>query len=114
MEASQGPEVLRYKGVNEIWTPEEKIDFILKVSASRSHRSVAIEAMGINNVMLFNSRYIEIQRKLVVVEVDGVYYKRILYNSIPLDICSSKGIMQLNYSFTILFSNNSLYSSNVN
>ncbi len=48
-----GPEVLRHNGINRIWTPEEKYEFVARVIAGRPVHSVAIEA-GISDGMLYN------------------------------------------------------------
>ncbi len=52
MEDSQGPETLRHKGTNKVWSPEEKLVLISKVIAGESIMSVALNA-GINNGMLY-------------------------------------------------------------
>ena len=52
MEDNQGPEALKHKGQNKIWTPEEKLELISKVLSGQSNKSVALEA-GISDGMLY-------------------------------------------------------------
>ena len=52
IEHAQGPDALRHKGVNKIWTPEEKLFLVAKVLAGESNRSVACNA-GISDGMLY-------------------------------------------------------------
>ena len=52
IEDSQGPDALRHKGQNKIWTPEDKLVLISQVLSGKSNRSVAFEA-GINDGMLY-------------------------------------------------------------
>ena len=52
MEENNGPNVLRHKGHDKKWTPEEKLELIQQVLAGRTNQSVAIEA-GINSGMLY-------------------------------------------------------------
>ena len=47
-----GPEVLRHKVFNRVWTPEEKLELVSKVIAGIPRTKVAIEA-GINPGMLY-------------------------------------------------------------
>ena len=47
MEDSQGPEVLKHKDRNKVWTPDEKLSLVAQVLAGKSNQKVAIEA-GIN------------------------------------------------------------------
>ena len=51
-----GPEVLKHKVFNKVWTPEEKLELVLKVIAGIPKRKVAIEA-GINSGMLYQWVY---------------------------------------------------------
>ena len=51
-----GPEVLKHKVFNKVWTPEEKLELVLKVIAGIPRRKVAIEA-GINSGMLYQWVY---------------------------------------------------------
>ncbi len=46
-----GPEVLRHKVFNRVWTPEEKLELVSKVIAGIPRTKVAIE--GINPGMLY-------------------------------------------------------------
>ena len=50
-EEANGPEILKHKGTNKEWTPEEKYDLVAKVIAGSSIRSVSSEA-GINSGLL--------------------------------------------------------------
>ena len=52
MESSQGPDVLRHKERNKIWTPEAKLELVSQVLAGNSNKSVAFEA-GIDDGMLY-------------------------------------------------------------
>ena len=52
IEDSQGPEALRHKNQNKVWTPEEKLELVSKVLSGHSNKSVALEA-GINDGMLY-------------------------------------------------------------
>ena len=52
IEDSQGPDALRHKVQNKIWTPEDKLVLISQVLSGKSNRSVAFEA-GINDGMLY-------------------------------------------------------------
>ena len=47
-----GPEVLKHKVFNKVWTPEEKLELISKVIAGTPRTKVAIEA-GINAGLLY-------------------------------------------------------------
>ena len=47
-----GPEVLKHKVFNKVWTPEEKLELISKVIAGTPRMKVAIEA-GISAGMLY-------------------------------------------------------------
>ena len=49
---SNGPDVLKHKSFNKVWTPEEKMELISKVLAGSSNQSVALEA-GIAPRMLY-------------------------------------------------------------
>lgn len=51
-----GPEVLKHKVFNKVWTPEEKLELVLKVIAGIPKRKVATEA-GINSGMLYQWVY---------------------------------------------------------
>ena len=48
----QGPEVLRHRNFNKVWSPEEKLELVLQVIAGKSNQEVAISA-GINSGMLY-------------------------------------------------------------
>ena len=52
LEDLYGPEVLRHKSSNKVWTPEEKLELVSQVLAGRSKKSVAIEA-GIHDGNLY-------------------------------------------------------------
>ncbi len=52
MEEAQGPDALRHKGRNKVWTPEEKLVLVSKVIAGESIASTAFGA-GINDGMLY-------------------------------------------------------------
>ncbi len=51
-----GPEVLKHKVFNKVWTPEEKLELVLMVIAGIPRRKVAIEA-GISAGMLYQWVY---------------------------------------------------------
>ena len=53
MENAQGPDALRHKGRNKIWTPEAKFELVSQVLAGNSNKSVAYEA-GIHDGMLYH------------------------------------------------------------
>ena len=52
LEDAHGPEVLKHKGRNKEWRPEERLELVSKVLAGASIRSVAVDA-GINNGLLY-------------------------------------------------------------
>ena len=52
IENSQGPDALRHKGQNRIWTPEDKLELISQVFSGKSYKSVAFET-GISDGMLY-------------------------------------------------------------
>ena len=52
MEDSKGPDVLRPKGHDKKWTPEEKLELIQQVLSGDSNQSVALKA-GINSGLLY-------------------------------------------------------------
>ena len=52
MEESCGPEALRHKNQNKIWTAEEKYELVAQVMAGASARETAISA-GISNGLLY-------------------------------------------------------------
>lgn len=52
MEEAQGPEALRHKGHNKVWSPEEKLELVSKVIAGQSCKSVELES-GISSGMLY-------------------------------------------------------------
>lgn len=52
MEESCGPEVLKHKNFNKVWTPEEKYELVAKVIAGNSRTDVALKA-GISPGMLY-------------------------------------------------------------
>ena len=51
-EEANGPDVLKHRGTNKKWTPEERYELVAKVIAGSSIQSVANEA-GINSGLLF-------------------------------------------------------------
>ena len=52
MEESCGPEALRHKNQNKVWTEEEKYELVAKVMAGASYKGTAYAA-GINNSLLY-------------------------------------------------------------
>ena len=52
VEDAQGPDALKRRGSNKVWTPEEKLFLVSKVIAGESNESVALNA-GINDGMLY-------------------------------------------------------------
>ena len=52
LEEAYGPDALKHKNFNKVWTPEEKLSLVSKVIAGESNKSVAINA-GINDGMLY-------------------------------------------------------------
>lgn len=52
MEESCGPEVLKHKNFNKVWTPEDKYELVAKVLAGNPQTDVALKA-GINPGMLY-------------------------------------------------------------
>ena len=51
-EEANGPEILKHKLANKVWTPEEKYELVAKVIAGSSCQSVAIEA-GVDDGLLY-------------------------------------------------------------
>ena len=49
---ANGPEVLKHKSSNKVWTPEERLELVIQVIAGQSIKSVAIEN-GIQDGMLY-------------------------------------------------------------
>ena len=49
---SNGPEVLKHKVFNKVWSPEEKLALVSQVIAGKSRTDVALKA-GINPGMLY-------------------------------------------------------------
>ena len=43
LEDANGPEVLKHKSSNKVWTPEERLELVMQVIAGKSKKSVAIE-----------------------------------------------------------------------
>ena len=70
IEKYQGPEALRHKNFNKIWTPEEKLELISQVLAGKSNQEVALSA-GINGGMLYQwvqkykSKCITVMKKII-------------------------------------------------
>ncbi len=52
MEETNGPDVLKHKGQNKEWSPNERLELISKVLAGASVKSVAIDA-GIDGGLLY-------------------------------------------------------------
>ena len=52
IEDSQGPEALRHRNYNKVWTPEEKLELVSKVLSGKSNKEVALTA-GISDGMLY-------------------------------------------------------------
>jgi len=52
MEEANGPDVLRHKGQNKEWRPEERLELVSKVLAGESVTSVALDA-GIDSGLLY-------------------------------------------------------------
>ena len=52
IEDSQGPEALRHRNFNKVWTPEEKLALVSQVLAGKSNQEVALSA-GINSGLLY-------------------------------------------------------------
>ena len=52
MEEANGPDVLRHKGQNKEWRPEERLELVSKVIAGASVSSVAVKA-GISKGLLY-------------------------------------------------------------
>ena len=52
IEEANGPDALRHKGHNKVWTPEAKLELVSKVIAGASNKSVALNA-GIIDGMLY-------------------------------------------------------------
>ncbi len=52
IEDSCGPEALKHKGANKVWTPEERLALVVRVLAGESNKSVAFSA-GINDGQLY-------------------------------------------------------------
>ena len=52
IEEANGPDALRHKNHNKIWTPEAKYELVAKVIAGESNKSVAFNA-GINDGLLW-------------------------------------------------------------
>ena len=52
IEEAQGCEALKHKNQNKVWSPDEKLELVLKVISGQSNKSVALNA-GINQGMLY-------------------------------------------------------------
>ena len=52
IEEAHGPEALKHKSSNKVWTPEDKLILVSRVIAGESNKSVAFSA-GINDGMLY-------------------------------------------------------------
>lgn len=53
LEDCHGPEILKHKHANKVWTADEKFDLVSEVLAGESARSVSIQA-GINDGLLYS------------------------------------------------------------
>ena len=49
---ANGPEVLKHKAFNKVWTPEEKLDLVSQAISGKSRTDIALKA-GINPGMLY-------------------------------------------------------------
>ncbi len=49
---ANGPEVLKHKTFNKVWTPEEKLELVIQVVSGKSRTAIALKA-GINPGMLY-------------------------------------------------------------
>jgi len=56
IEEAQGCEALKHKNQNKVWSPDEKLELVLKVISGQSNKSVALNA-GINQGMLYQWVY---------------------------------------------------------
>ena len=71
LEEANGPEVLKHKSRNKAWTPEERLELVMKIKSGQPTASVAIEH-GIGRGMLY--RWV---RKYEVMGYNGlVEYKK--------------------------------------
>ena len=52
LEDANGPEVLKHKSSNRIWTPETRLEVVMQVLSGKSTKSVALEN-GISDGMLY-------------------------------------------------------------
>ena len=52
IEDANGPEALRHKNFNKVWTPEQKLELVSQVIAGKSIQEVAF-SVGINGGMLY-------------------------------------------------------------
>lgn len=52
VENSLGPDALRHKGSNKVWTPEEKLELISQVLSGKSNKGVALTA-GVSSGLLY-------------------------------------------------------------
>ena len=52
MVESNGPEILKHKVFNKVWSPEEKLELVSQVIAGKSRTDIALKA-GINPGMLY-------------------------------------------------------------
>lgn len=52
IEEVHGPEALKHKEQNKVWSPEEKLELVSQVIAGKSNRSVAVQA-GIDHGLLY-------------------------------------------------------------
>ena len=53
IEETCGPEALKHKSHNKVWTPEEKYELVAQVIAGKSYSEVAVSA-GINHGLLYS------------------------------------------------------------
>ena len=52
LEDANGPEVLKHKSSNKVWTPEERLELVMQVISGKSITSIALEN-GMNSGMLY-------------------------------------------------------------
>lgn len=50
MEDAQGPEVLKHKSHNKVWSDEDKYELVAQVLAGRPREAVALEAGSLSRI----------------------------------------------------------------
>ena len=68
-EEAQGPEALRHKAQNKVWTAAEKLALVAKISAGYSICSVACQA-GINSGIREENAYIKAENAVIKKRID--------------------------------------------